>query len=159
MLQRAHVSSFIFTDSSYYGFLNMVPLLHIVWYFASIHILYGSRDEDLIHTFQWNRQEDYYFTDMKAKFKLMDRSGQCQSNLVLLPPNTYALHTSENQVVISSFEVEKEVFEWWRALPPPKQHRVDPLLCRAPYSKKKPIFTHSGSLIITVKSTFCYLYT
>lgn len=52
-------------------------------------------------------------------------------------------------VYITAMSYDKELLQFWQSMKPPNQHRVDPQLCQAPYSKKRPIFLQDGCLLPT----------
>lgn len=111
-------------------------------YFAFVFLLLMCRRLDAEdQPFSWLRQEDYYFKKLDAKFRLMDIEGSCSNALSIrkkleVPP--------KGEVYMSSIQVNDSLVQWWHSIPPPKQHRVDPLLCEAPYQRKKPIFDNDG---------------
>jgi hypothetical protein len=51
-----------------------------------------------------------------------------------------------------SMPFDDKLLQWWKHMKPAKQHRCDPLICQAPYSKKRPIFNQTGCSIFNYMS-------
>ena len=71
-------------------------------------------------------------------------SARCFKTWTPLPNNTIRVPDSPSDLFASSFPVPNEIFVWWRAIPKPEQMRLEPALCTAPYSRKRPLWDNPG---------------
>jgi hypothetical protein len=63
--------------------------------------------------------------------------------------NGNVLVKSDNvDVNISSIPPSEDIISMWKKIKRPTQHRVEPLLCELPYTRKRPIFNANGQLQI-----------
>ena len=98
--------------------------------------------------YSWKDKESYYFTDLRLKVHHMtDGMGRCEERVHLREEGSIDVPPSANIFFIRSIPYDLQLFQWWKMIAPPRQHRVDSLLCDAPQSKKRPIFDQDGCLI------------
>jgi hypothetical protein len=140
-------------------------MLRIIWFICLL--LLNQRQPSLAgvllskHDWKsWSTRHHYYYENIRQKISLLfdsSLSSAClqgsnsiriaKDNNPLLDSDTGPIRFLENgPFYISSWPVrtrDPQLFEWWRSMPRPKQHRVDPQLCAAVYEKRYPIFNNT----------------
>lgn len=93
--------------------------------------------------YPWYERIQYYFKSLASR---MDGivSGDCQSAINHLEDGVIRLPNSSSTLNVASIPVDDQILRWWRNIKQPKQMRVDPNLCDAVMTKKRPIFTNKG---------------
>lgn len=91
----------------------------------------------------WRERWTYYHPSLEVKMK-ETLVGGCLQAWTRLPDATIRLPAGNGSVSVSSFPVTADILQWWRALPAAKQMRVEPFLCEAPSTRKRPIWSNPG---------------
>ena len=94
--------------------------------------------------YTWKGRENYYYPNLEKKIEQISILDHCKGSFVIQKENTIKIPTNDSDIFISSFPVTKELYNWWKNIPRPKQMRVDPYICDVVYTKKLPIFKNTG---------------
>ena len=94
-------------------------------------------------TSTWRERWTYYHPTLEIKMK-ETLVGGCLQSWKRLPDATTKLPADDATVYASSFPVAQDIMSWWKAIPAPRQMRVEPFLCEAPSTRKRPIWSNPG---------------
>lgn len=105
-------------------------------------LLSTSKSENS-ESYPWKSKSKYYYSTTDEKLQEI-LNGNCMGVVRTLKDNEIRVPLDSNQLYVSSFPSSKDIVEWWKAMPKPKQMRVEPFLCEDVYNKKLPIFNNKG---------------
>ena len=67
----------------------------------------------------------------------LDSYKESRDGIIKIPKNN-------QNITVVSFPIPESIALWWKLIKPPKQMRVEPMLCTIPYRKLKPFFNNTG---------------
>lgn len=105
--------------------------------------LLPSLKSESAEVYPWKSKSKYYYSTTEEKLQEI-LNGNCMSTVRILKDSEIRVPPDSSQLFVSSFPVSKDIFDWWKAIPKPKQMRVEPYLCEDVYNKKLPIFNNKG---------------
>ena len=89
----------------------------------------------------WRDKHTYYHPSLNAKME-ETLEGRCLRLWKKQTDGTIVVPQSADDLFAASFPVSREIYEWWMAIPVPKQMRVEPYLCAAPYERRRPLWNN-----------------
>jgi hypothetical protein len=120
------------------------PLLLLLLISIVNHDREAAQAASLIGNYTWKARDQYYFPTLSSKVSTISLQGQCKPAVKLVDDQSTALPANDSDLLISTFPITKDIFQWWHRIPRPKQMRVDPYICDVVYTKKLPIFKNTG---------------
>lgn len=115
--------------------MTVIALILILMHFN--HVLSTT------YPYEWKLRDTYYYNDIAMKMKLLIIWGNCTSFFYRLSDNTIKIPKDVGSIYISSFPSNESLFLWWKSIPKPIQHRVDPYICDMAYRKRLAIFNNT----------------
>eukprot|EP01038_Epipyxis_sp_PR26KG_P010064 gene10064-13524_t len=115
---------------------------------ALFAIIVANFGETYFYNGYWRQKEKYYYESMTSKINEITLvSSNCTTSYLNIEDLTTFNNENVNESVIKFYyavNIDKNLFNWWSSITKPIQMRVDPLLCKAVYLKKKAIFNQTG---------------
>lgn len=106
------------------------------------HSLDEQQDALIFEQFQnipWRAKTKYYYEDLRLKVNEMVQPS-CRASIRFAAVDQVAIPHDDSVVSVTPLTIDDTTMRWWRSFDRPVQMRVDPLLCKAVYLKKTPIF-------------------